>query len=101
MLPPATLARSAGTRLAGARDGAGESEILQYGLTDSLLDQFLNRKDRFRRLDLRQPRARLRVPWCEQRAAVLIGNDGNRIAAELRRFDRNLLFVHADERPED
>ena len=37
----------------------------------------------------------------EQRAAVLVGNDRNGIAAELRGLSRDLLLIHADERSED
>ena len=48
----------------------------------------------------RQLRARQRVARREQRAAVLVGDDRDRIGAELLRLGRDLVLVHADERPE-
>ena len=80
---------------------ADHSIVVRDGTANGPLDEIVDRKSRFCGLDLRQTRARLRVARREQGAAVLVGNDGNRIAAELYRLRRDLFFIHADERPED
>ena len=60
----------------------GEFEVLDRGLPDRPLHQLLHRQVQLRRLDLGQLRPRQRVARREQRAAVLVRDDRDRVGAE-------------------
>src|SRR3954466_16151778 len=78
-----------------------EGEQLHGGGGRRLLHDFVDRQPVLRAFDVAAPRLRRGMPGGEQRAAVLVRNDRDRVGAQPDRFGGDLFLVHADERTQD
>src|SRR6476661_5357494 len=76
----------------------GKSKAFHDRCLDRLLDNLVDRQPRFGPLDLVALGFGRRVARREQRAAVLVGNDRDRIGPEALGLGRDFLLVHAHER---
>src|SRR3954469_22445256 len=63
-----------------------------------LLHDFVDRQPLLRAFDIAAPRLGRGMAWREQGAAVLVGDDRDRVGAQPDRFSGDLLLVHADQR---
>src|SRR5687767_11312698 len=83
------LARAAGADALRAIKGSlyiGKPELLENGRRDRAVDHLLDRQRRLGDLDVPPARLRGRVTRREQRAAVLVRNDRDRICAKALRL---------------
>src|SRR5215211_4957399 len=78
-----------------------EVEFLDHRLLHSPFHEIVDLQRLLRRLDVRETRAGLRITRREQRAAVLVRDDRDWIAADPLRLRRDFVLVHANERAEE